>query len=69
MRGSNSVVESQPSKLLVAGSIPVSRSSLRRRCRRRPVRGGGGFPAARAVARMRRAILAGPVAGFVIGPM
>ena len=26
--GSNSVVESQPSKLLVAGSIPVSRSSL-----------------------------------------
>ena len=31
MRGSNSVVESQPSKLLVAGSIPVSRSSLRAR--------------------------------------
>jgi hypothetical protein len=30
-RGSNSVVESQPSKLLVAGSIPVSRSSLRSR--------------------------------------
>ena len=28
--GSNSVVESQPSKLLVAGSIPVSRSSLHR---------------------------------------
>src|SRR5947208_12830764 len=27
--GSNSVVESQPSKLLVAGSIPVSRSNLR----------------------------------------
>ena len=27
--GSNSVVESQPSKLLVAGSIPVSRSTLR----------------------------------------
>ncbi len=26
--GSNSVVESQPSKLLVAGSIPVSRSSI-----------------------------------------
>jgi hypothetical protein len=26
--GSNSVVESQPSKLLVAGSIPVSRSNL-----------------------------------------
>ena len=26
MSGSNSVVESQPSKLLVAGSIPVSRS-------------------------------------------
>ena len=26
IRGSNSVVESQPSKLLVAGSIPVSRS-------------------------------------------
>ncbi len=26
--GSNSVVESQPSKLLVAGSIPVSRSIL-----------------------------------------
>ena len=29
--GSNSVVESQPSKLLVAGSIPVSRSNLRPR--------------------------------------
>ena len=28
IRGSNSVVESQPSKLLVAGSIPVSRSIL-----------------------------------------
>src|SRR3954467_13254287 len=28
--GSNSVVESQPSKLLVAGSIPVSRSICRR---------------------------------------
>ena len=27
--GSNSVVESQPSKLLVAGSIPVSRSMIR----------------------------------------
>ena len=26
--GSNSVVESQPSKLLVAGSIPVSRSTI-----------------------------------------
>ena len=26
--GSNSVVESQPSKLLVAGSIPVSRSRI-----------------------------------------
>ena len=26
IRGSNSVVESQPSKLLVAGSTPVSRS-------------------------------------------
>src|SRR5688572_16163049 len=31
MGGSNSVVESQPSKLLVAGSIPVSRSNLRSR--------------------------------------
>ena len=29
LRGSNSGVESQPSKLLVAGSIPVSRSSAR----------------------------------------
>ena len=28
--GSNSVVESQPSKLLVAGSIPVSRSKFYR---------------------------------------
>ena len=28
LRGSNSVVESQPSKLLVAGSIPVSRSKV-----------------------------------------
>src|SRR5262249_2653538 len=35
--GSNSVVESQPSKLLVAGSIPVSRSSLRS-----PLRGDDG---------------------------
>jgi hypothetical protein len=26
--GSNSMVESQPSKLLVAGSIPVSRSNV-----------------------------------------
>ena len=34
--GSNSVVESQPSKLLVAGSIPVSRSSLRSRHELRP---------------------------------
>ena len=45
--GSNSVVESQPSKLLVAGSIPVSRSIFAwaaraaggpraRRCRRHP---------------------------------
>ena len=30
-RGSNSVVESQPSKLLVAGSIPVSRSNMEAR--------------------------------------
>jgi hypothetical protein len=29
--GSNSVVESQPSKLLVAGSIPVSRSRVSQR--------------------------------------
>jgi hypothetical protein len=28
LSGSNSVVESQPSKLLVAGSIPVSRSRV-----------------------------------------
>ena len=28
MGGSNSVVESQPSKLLVAGSNPVSRSKV-----------------------------------------
>src|SRR3989475_8151737 len=34
--GSNSVVESQPSKLLVAGSIPVSRSILRWRLHLRP---------------------------------
>ena len=32
--GSNSVVESQPSKLLVAGSIPVSRSNLSQAIRR-----------------------------------
>lgn len=32
--GSNSVVESQPSKLLVAGSIPVSRSNLTLFCGR-----------------------------------
>jgi hypothetical protein len=37
--GSNSVVESQPSKLLVAGSIPVSRSSFRPRAVR--ARDGG----------------------------
>ena len=30
--GSNSVVESQPSKLLVAGSIPVSRSKESGNC-------------------------------------
>jgi hypothetical protein len=30
--GSNSVVESQPSKLLVAGSNPVSRSKVWRFC-------------------------------------
>ena len=30
LSGSNSVVESQPSKLLVVGSIPISRSILRR---------------------------------------
>ena len=30
--GSNSVVESQPSKLLVAGSIPVSRSTTSCEC-------------------------------------
>jgi hypothetical protein len=30
--GSNSVVESQPSKLLVAGSIPVSRSMISITC-------------------------------------
>jgi hypothetical protein len=35
--GSNSVVESQPSKLLVAGSIPVSRS-----IRLRPAMPGSG---------------------------
>jgi hypothetical protein len=31
--GSNSVVESQPSKLLVAGSIPVSRSMFSTTCK------------------------------------
>src|SRR5918993_5173365 len=36
--GSNSVVESQPSKLLVAGSIPVSRSNLRSQADRRGLR-------------------------------
>ena len=43
--GSNSVVESQPSKLLVAGSIPVSRSSLRSRELRRSVSFGQASPA------------------------
>ena len=38
--GSNSVVESQPSKLLVAGSIPVSRSKRTDACSRRPAAGG-----------------------------
>ena len=37
--GSNSVVESQPSKLLVAGSIPVSRSNGSGRKDRDPFRG------------------------------
>ena len=36
--GSNSVVESQPSKLLVAGSIPVSRSNLRSHALERELR-------------------------------
>ena len=39
--GSNSVVESQPSKLLVAGSIPVSRSILRQRSLRSRLRMAG----------------------------
>ncbi len=43
--GSNSVVESQPSKLLVAGSIPVSRSNPCSR-RERRVAGQLGFSAA-----------------------
>jgi hypothetical protein len=34
LSGSNSVVESQPSKLLVAGSIPVSRSRFDERYRK-----------------------------------
>ena len=33
LSGSNSVVESQPSKLLVAGSIPVSRSIFSTTCK------------------------------------
>src|SRR3954454_4088127 len=37
--GSNSVVESQPSKLLVAGSIPVSRSRIRNQALPDPTRG------------------------------
>ena len=56
--GSNSVVESQPSKLLVAGSIPVSRSSARATApgRARRAAGSGGDPA-------------GLAPGFAIGPM
>src|SRR5689334_21136254 len=43
--GSNSVVESQPSKLLVAGSIPVSRSILRSRVTGNRVSNGWHAPA------------------------
>lgn len=41
--GSNSVVESQPSKLLVAGSIPVSRSKSSAVVSRGIVVGGDGY--------------------------
>jgi hypothetical protein len=40
--GSNSVVESQPSKLLVAGSIPVSRSRVEAFCGRAAEQGEAG---------------------------
>jgi hypothetical protein len=39
------VVESQPSKLLVAGSIPVSRSRVEPLCGRDPERSRRGEPA------------------------
>ena len=42
IRGSNSVVESQPSKLLVAGSIPVSRSKYSAAVSQKMVVGGDG---------------------------
>ncbi len=61
--GSNSVVESQPSKLLVAGSIPVSRSSSTR-----PVGLAHGRPAScsrRHGERSRRKVVCGIVAGQV----
>ena len=54
--GSNSVVESQPSKLLVAGSIPVSRSSLRSAlARRASARQASDGEGCRAVARSAKA--------------
>jgi hypothetical protein len=51
--GSNSVVESQPSKLLVAGSIPVSRS-IRLRS---PKASYGGMVPSEAAKRRRRTSL------------
>ena len=54
--GSNSVVESQPSKLLVAGSIPVSRSNLRSRV---------GSPARASVGRLSSLRTESPARGSV----
>ena len=71
MRGSNSVVESQPSKLLVAGSIPVSRSSARAAADEPVFRAAADEPVFRAVADepVFRAVADEPARGFVIEPM
>jgi hypothetical protein len=55
-RGSNSGVESQPSKLLVAGSNPVSRSKSRAEgfFKPPPSREGQGEPGARVLRRQKQ---------------
>src|SRR5579864_4751328 len=66
--GSNSVVESQPSKLLVAGSIPVSRSSFRPLAAACLLRQGvpdGGYDWSEGVAQSHPGLWTGPATGGV----